>query len=165
MAKRFFLLLALTCTSFLAGAQNLWPEFYVRDLIGTTHKFSHYAPDKGVTLFVFWRTCCPNNITMIDSLCEVWQQYDNPSKPIRIVLVALDDPKTASKVAAVVSTCGWEWEVIMDRNGEVARRYNVIVPPGWVAVNPHGEVVFQSKITSGILDSAIYFEELVRQIG
>jgi cytochrome c biogenesis protein CcmG/thiol:disulfide interchange protein DsbE len=164
MKRIFYLLIIALLSAFEVSAQGSWPQFYVKDLSGNTRKFSHYAPEKGVTLFVFWKTCCPNNITMIEELNEVWQEYDNPEQPVKIVLVSIDDQRTASRVRPIVSTNGWEWDVIMDRNGEMARRYNVIIPPQWIAIDTEGKVIFQSKVTNGALDSAIYFEDLTNQL-
>lgn len=145
-------------------AQSHWPQLHVKDMNGNSHGFSDYAPEKGITLFIFWKTCCPNNITMLEELNEIWQEYDNPEKPVKIVLVSIDDQRTASRVKPIVSTNGWEWDVIMDRNGDLARKYNIIIPPQWIAVDKNGDMVFQSKITTGALDPAIYFEELVNKI-
>lgn len=162
--KSFFLILALFLITYDISAQEQWPQFNVRDLSGKTHKFSDFAPQKGVTLFIFWKTCCPNNITMIEELNEAWLEYDNPDYPVKIVLVSIDDQRTASRVRPIVSTNGWEWDVIMDSNGDLARRYNVIIPPQWIAIDTDGEIIFQSKITNGALDTAVYFEELTNQL-
>lgn len=160
------LVLAAILSGFAATLwpQNNWPQLFVRDMSGNTHDFRDYAPEKGVTLFVFWKTCCPNNITMIEELYEVWEEYDNQDNPVRIVLVSVDDPRTASRVRPIVGSNRWEWEVIMDTNSDLARRYNIILPPQWLALDSSGNTVFKSKITSGTLDSFIYFEELVNQI-
>lgn len=156
------MLLALASAGALA--QEGWPQVHVKDIDGRTRALQHYAPREGVTLLVFWKTCCPNNITMIEELNAVWQEYDNPQQPVRVVLVSLDDQRTASKVKPIADTNGWQWEIIMDRNGELARMYNVIMPPQWIAADKDGNIVFRSKVTNGSLDSAIYFEDLTNQI-
>lgn len=164
MKKRFYLSIILSLVTITGMAQNYWPQHSVQDLRGKTHHLSDYASEKGVTLFVFWKTCCPNNITMIDELNEVWQEYENSENPIKIVLVSVDDQRTASRVRPIVGSNGWEWDVIMDRNGDLARIYHIIMPPQWIAVNSIGKIVYQSKVTNGALDSAIYFDELITEI-
>lgn len=154
----------LLCFAATVRSQDNWPQLFVRDMNGNSHDFREYAPEKGVTLFVFWKTCCPNNITMIDELNEVWEGYSNQDNPVRIVLVSVDDTRTASRVRPIVGSNRWEWDVIMDTNSDLARRYNIILPPQWLALDSSGKTVFKSKITSGTLDSYIYFEELINQI-
>lgn len=163
--KRIIAILILTAAlSMSAIAQNGWLQMNVKDLIGNTHKLSDFASDKGVTLFVFWKTCCPNNITMIEDLNDILLGYDDDECPIKVVLVSVDDQRTASRVRPIVSSHGWEWEVIMDRNGDLARSLNIIMPPQWIAFDPKGNTIFRSKITNGDLDPAIYFKEMINQI-
>lgn len=50
-----------------------------------------FAPKCGVVLFVFGKTCCPNNIAMLEELHEIWSEYDKDDMPIKVVLVSLDD--------------------------------------------------------------------------
>lgn len=102
----------------IGTAQNYWPQHYVQDLRGRRHLLSDYAPEKGVILFVFWKTCCPNNITMIDELNDVWREYEDSENPIKIVLVSVDDQRSVSRVAPIVGSNGWEWDVILDKNGD-----------------------------------------------
>ena len=92
------------------------------------------------------------------------QQYHDDTAPITIVLVSVDDQRSASRVRPIVSSECWPWPVIMDRNGDLARTYQVIMPPQWVAADKHGRVIYRSKVTNGELDSAIYFEELVNTL-
>lgn len=164
MNRTLFLSIIFAMATAIGTAQNHWPEHSVQDLGGRTHSLSDYASKKGVTLFVFWKTCCPKNITMIDELNEAWQEYDNPEKPIKIVLVSVDDQRTASRVKPIVGSNGWVWEVIMDKNGDLARIYHITMPPQWVAVNSFGKIIYRSKVTNGTLDSAIYFDELITEM-
>lgn len=164
MKKAFCLSALLVLALTTAAAQSHWPQHTVQDMRGRSRSLRDYAPERGVTLFVFWKTCCPNNITMINELNEVWLRYDDPQRPVRVVLVSVDDQRTASRVRPVVGSNGWEWEVIMDRNRDLARSYNVTMPPQWVAVDPAGKVVYQRKVTNGALDPAIYFDELITEM-
>ena len=152
MKKAFYLSIGLVMATITGMAQNHWPEHSVQDLRGRTHSLSDYASEKGVTLFVFWKTCCPNNITMIDE------------NPIKIVLVSVDDQRTASRVKPIVGSNGWLWDVVMDKNGDLARIYHITMPPQWVAVNSFGKIIYRSKVTNGTLDSAIYFDELITEM-
>ena len=103
-------------------------------------------------------------ISEIDELKEVWQEYDNSEKPIKIVLVSVDDQRTASRVKPIVGSNGWVWDVVMDKNGDLARIYHITMPPQWVAVNSFGKIIYRSKVTNGTLDSAIYFDELITEM-
>lgn len=162
--KRIPILITALLITLTASAQNHWPQLTVREMNGRTRNLSDYAPQEGATLFVFWKTCCPNNITMLEELYDVWQNHDQDDIPIHIVLVSVDDQRTASRVQPIVRTEGWDWPVIMDKNKELARFCQVIIPPQWVAFDPDGREVFRSKVSNGMLDSAIYFDELTEKL-
>ena len=162
--RKILLLGLLTLLAASGSAQSHWPQLTVRDLRGRTHPLTAYAAERGVTLFVVWKTCCPNNIELIDELHQVWSASDRDRWPVRVVLVSLDDQRTASRVRPLVSANGWGWEVIMDRNGDMARTYNIIMPPQWVACDPTGRELFRSKVTNGSLDAAIYYRELINTL-
>ena len=164
--KKFILLIISTlCIATLCRAQeNYWFELTVKDMSGQRKKLSEYAnTGNGITLFVFWKTCCPNNIRMIDELQEVWSEYDGV-RPIKVVLISVDDQRSAARVKPLVKTNCWPWEVIMDKSGDLARAYNVIIPPLWIAVDSNGQEIYRAKVTNGTLDSSIYFQELASQI-
>ena len=165
MKKYIITIIAALCGSIsVCTAQSYWPNQTVQEMTGQRKPVSDYAPAKGAVLFVFWKTCCPNNITMIDELEAVWEQYHDDTALITIVLVSVDDQRSVSRVRPIVSSECWPWPVIMDRNGDLARTYQVIMPPQWVAADKHGRVIYRSKVTNGELDSAIYFEELVNTL-
>lgn len=162
--KRFLLALALLLlAATVSPAQDRWPQQTVRDMSGRMRSLADYAPKEGIVLFVFWKTCCPNNITMLEELYEVWLAHDHAALPVHVVLVSLDDQRSASRVKPIVSSNGWGWPIIMDKNGALARQFQVIMPPQWVAFDPTGREVFRSKVTNGLLDSAIYFDRLITE--
>ena len=100
--------------------------------------------DGHATLFVFWKTCCPTNLTMIDGLYEIAEENDEKDK-LKIILVSVDDIKTSNRVPTVVGYKGWESEVLVDPNMELARALMVKIPPQWVAFDDKDEIFIQGK--------------------
>lgn len=158
--KRFLCMTGVLLAAAFAAAQNLWPEQPVCDMNGRVRRVADYANEKGCTLLVFWKTCCPNNIAMLDELYDAWSGCRDRER-IRIVLVSVDDQRTAARVRPVVRSSGWGWEVVMDRNGELARSCHAVVPPQWIALDRSGKEIFRCKITRGATDSELYFDELI----
>ena len=129
--RQFIVLISFFVFTILSAyAQYPGMDLYVKDLHGVSKPCKSYLDKKegNVTLFVFWKTCCPTNLTMIDSLIEVKDDGEY-SDEIKIVLVSVDDTKTSSRVLPVVKTKGWTEDVIMDSNMELARAMQVYIPP------------------------------------
>lgn len=138
---------------------------YVKSMEGKTYPLSHYVnSDYGhVTLFVFWKTCCPTNLSMIDSLLELAEEYEGNDK-LTVILVSVDDSRSTTRVLPIVRTKGWKADVILDVNMELARAMSVNIPPQWVAVSNIGKPFFRRKIMEGETDSNFYFKELIDEI-
>ena len=125
--RQFIVLISFFVFTILSAyAQYPGMDLYVKDLHGVSKPCKSYLDKKegNVTLFVFWKTCCPTNLAMIDSLIEV--KDDGFSS---LFHVSTGDTKTSSRVLPVVKTKGWTEDVIMDSNMELARAMQVYIPP------------------------------------
>lgn len=144
------------------NAQYAMTDLVVKSIDGKTKPLKDFIvpSEEEVTLFVFWKTCCPTNLSMIDSLLELTDEYGYSEK-ITVVLVSVDDTRTIDRVLPVVRTKGWKADVILDVNMELARAMAVYIPPQWVAVDCTGKPIFRRKIMEGESDSEYYFNELI----
>ena len=159
----FFTLIISACMGI--NAQYPGMDLIVKSMDGKTSRLNDYInKDEGnITLFVFWKTCCPTNLSMIDSLLELTDEYGDSDK-ISVVLVSVDDTRSTERVMPVVRTKGWKADVILDVNMELARAMSVYIPPQWVAVDHTGKPVFRRKIMEGESDSEYYYNELLTEI-
>lgn len=116
-----------------------------------------------IMLLIFWKTCCYNNLGMLDGLMEILEEEEY-GENISIVLVNADDTRGAVRVKPIAKMRGWPWPVIMDTNQDLFRDYHISYMPQWIAFNRNGETVFRDDVMSGDLDPEIYIEEIVKQI-
>lgn len=124
------------------------------------HILSKYLSKDKNTVFIFWKSCCPNNLAMLTHLQEFITD-DIQSEDIAFVLVALDDSRSLSRAKSVLRTYEWEQKVIFDNNQEISRFLNAIIPPQWVVLDPNGKIIFRCKITNAMNDVEFYLEEIL----
>lgn len=158
--KKIILTLGCLLILKLIFAQEGILSLTVKDLKGQAKNIAEYVAPDGLTIFVFWKTCCPNNLEMLTRLQESMPEEGQEETPLRFVLVSVDDTRSAGRVRPIVGAYGWKGEVILDGNQELARRMNAIVPPQWLVMDPKGREVFRCKITSANTDVDIYLEEI-----
>lgn len=165
MKNLILLILTIICAFSRIDAQYPGQGLTVKSMEGNSKPFSSYinTEDGQVTLFVFWKTCCPTNLNMIDSLFELTDEYGE-SEDITVVLVSVDDTRSTDRVMPVVRTKGWKADVILDVNMELARAMSVYIPPQWVAVDCKGNPIYRRKIMEGESDAEYYFNELISEI-
>ena len=57
--------------------------------------------------------------------------------------IAIDDAKTAARVAPFVNGKGWEFVVLQDQNWDLKRALNIVDIPFLCILNGKGEIVWQ----------------------
>lgn len=150
MKKIFLLLIGFLFLSGTPASAKLvvkLPVMKVRNLDNRTAYLSDYLASEGITLFCFWNPDERSQIEMISELKETWDAYIG-SVPIHVVLVAQDDGNSASRIRSIVRSRGWDWDTILDVNGDLARRMNIYSLPLWIGVNPEGRTIYQKQILS-----------------
>ena len=109
----------------MGNAQYIENSMTVKSMNGKSKPLSSYIDqtEGHVTLFVFWKTCCPTNLNMIDSLLELTDE-NGFSNDITVILVSVDDNRSTDRVMPVVKTKGWEADVILDVNRDIQKIVN-----------------------------------------
>lgn len=155
MRKLIILICTLIMSNF-AFAQNSISAMMTTNINGKLRNLTDYVAPEGHTVFVFWKTCCPNNLAMLSNLIDAMD--DAPG--VKFVLVAVDDARSASRIKPIIGSYGWDRDVILDTNQEFARKANAMTTPQWVVVNSNKEEVMRCKITSSQTDIEIYLEKI-----
>ncbi|MGD9403271.1 MAG: redoxin domain-containing protein, partial [bacterium] len=53
-----------------------------------------------------------------------------------------DSPKSQARVAPLINSKRYTFEVLLDTQGRVAKRYNVMALPRTLLISPTGEIVY-----------------------
>lgn len=62
---------------------------------------------------------------------------------VKIYAISIDDTRSAKRVMPTVNGKGWEFDVLLDTNGDFKRLMNVNIPPHVFVLNGKKEVVWQ----------------------
>jgi len=144
--KIITLALALS-TVFLMSASNIedlgvLPSYKLKTIDGQEKDLADFGKNNKPTIISFWATWCKpclNELNAIADHYEDWQEeYD-----VELVAVSLDNQRTAAKVPGVVKTLDWDYEILIDLNGESYRKFNFATPPYLVLVDAQGKVVYK----------------------
>jgi thiol-disulfide isomerase/thioredoxin len=133
----------------------------VKNMEGEIVDILDYANNGKITIISFWATWCKpciKELKNIDALYEEWQdEYD-----VELVAVSVDDSRNSNKVKTMVNGLGWEYDVLLDPNGELQRDLNVTNPPVTLLLNEKGEIVY---IHTGYLEGDEYkLEEQIKKL-
>jgi len=98
-----------------------------------------------------------------NALDEVYQDWKDETG-VKIYSVSIDDSRSTAKVKPFVEGKGWEFEVLLDVNKDLARAMNVSNPPYTFLFDGTGKLVYQH---SGYIDGAEndLYEEILKAAG
>lgn len=150
----------LTMLSFGASAQQTLPSVDVKTLDGKTINAKDFANDGKPFAICFWATWCKPCLMELSTFAESYEDWQSETG-MKIYAVSIDDSRTQSKVTPLVNSSEWEFEVILDVNGDLKRALGVNNPPHSFVVNGKGEVVWQHVgFTPG--DEQHLIEEIIK---
>ncbi|MBU0765797.1 MAG: TlpA family protein disulfide reductase [Bacteroidetes bacterium] len=90
----------------------------------------------------FWATWCKPCVLELDAIAEVYEEWQEQTG-VKIVAVSIDNTRSVGKVVPFVNGKGWEYEVLLDPNGEFKQAMNVINVPHVFLLDGEGKIVYQ----------------------
>lgn len=144
MKKIITLLLVLISLTTLAQtdtATATLPEISLKNVDGEDVQLADYGRNGKITVISFWATWCKpciKELKNVNDLLDDWiEAYD-----MELVAISLDDSRNAVKVKPMVNAFNWDFDILLDPNGEVQRAMNVANPPVTFLIDQNGTIVY-----------------------
>ena len=137
-----FTIVLFSISSFSQG-RNL-PSVKVKDLKGKLVNIQNLSNDDNPIVISFWATWCKPCKKELNTIAEVYEDWQEETG-VKLVAVSIDDSRSASKVKPYVNASGWEYEVFIDSNRELARALGVSTVPHTFLLNGEGKIVWEHK--------------------
>ncbi len=130
------LVLAVPAT---AGNSMKAPDFTLANLRGKDVTLSDVLKE-GPVLLDFWATWCKPCVKAFPDLQGLVEKYEE--RGLRVVTISVDSPKSQARVAPLIKSKKCTFEVLLDTQGRVAKKYNVLALPRTLLISPTGEIVY-----------------------
>ena len=150
--KRLALLLVmvLTMAGLYAQSKTDLPNVTVKNLSGKDVNISKIKNDGKPIVITFWATWCKPCIKEHEALNDVYEDWQDETG-VKIYSVSIDDSRSSARVKPFVEGKGWEFETLLDVNGDLKRAMNVSNPPHTFLIDGKGKIVYQH---SGYVDGS-----------
>jgi cytochrome c biogenesis protein CcmG, thiol:disulfide interchange protein DsbE len=113
-------------------------DFSLRDLDGELVKLSDYL-GKGPVILDFWSTWCKPCVKVLPKIQEMYDEYSENG--LVVLGINQDGPRSLSKVAPFSNLLGLTFPVLLDKDQEVVRKYQVSGFPTTILLDKEGNVV------------------------
>ena len=143
MKKLFVLLFAvLMVTGLQAQQKSDLPNVTIKNLQGKDVNIAKLSNNGKPFVITFWATWCGPCIKEHNALDEVYAEWQEETG-VKIYAVSIDDSRSTAKVKPTVEGKGWDFEILLDVNGDLKRAMNVSNPPHTFLFDGKGKMVYQ----------------------
>lgn len=139
MKRNLLLIGALLALLFTAKAEL--PSVNLTDMDGHAVNTASLSNDGKPMIISFWATWCKPCMRELKALHELYPDWQEETG-VRIVIVSIDQAQDANKVKPLVDGFGWEFDVLLDPNGDFKRAMNVQMIPHVFVLDGQGNVIF-----------------------
>ena len=134
------------------------PSVLLKDVNGNTVNTAELSNDGKPMVISFWATWCKPCKRELKAISEVYPDWQEETG-VKLVAVSIDEAQNAAKVKPLVDGMNWEYEVLLDPNGEFKRQMGVSDVPHAFIVDGQGNVVWSHK---GYVDGGE--EEIIEEL-
>lgn len=141
MFKKLFFGAALSVALLASANAN---AAILKDIDGNTVDTSQLYNDGKPMVVSFWATWCKPCIRELNAIKEVYPDWQDETG-VRVIAVSIDEAQNAERARTLATGKGWEYQVLLDPNGEFKRELGVTEPPHVFVLNPDGSVAWNHK--------------------
>lgn len=155
--KRTFLIIAII-TICIGKALAQLPKVTLKDINGktvSTDTLSNSGKPFIIDFFATWCKPCNRELKAIHEVYPDWQEETG----VKLIAVSIDQAQNINKVKPLVDSYGWEYDVLLDPNGDFKRALGIQMIPYVLIVDGKGNIVYKHN---GYTDGAE--EELIEKV-
>ena len=145
------LLIFLISSVCVLTVQAQLPKVTLKDINGkavSTDTLSNGGQPFIIDFFATWCKPCNRELDAISEVYEEWQQETG----VKFIAVSIDQAQNINKVKPLVDNHGWDYEVLLDPNGDLKRAFGIQVIPYVLVVDGQGDIVDHRAALSGADD-------------
>ncbi len=133
-------LLALVASVGTVHAQL--PSVTLKTMDGKSVNTAELSNDGKPFIIDFFATWCKPCNRELDAIAEVYEDWQKETG-VKIIAVSIDQGQNINKVKPLVANHGWEYEVLLDPNGDFKRALGIQMIPYVLIVDGQGDIVYK----------------------
>ena len=140
--KKSILLSIVALALSISSLQAQLPAVTLKTLNGSevrTDTLSNNGKPFIIDFFATWCKPCNRELDAISEVYEEWQEETG----VKIIAISIDQAQNINKVKPLVNNHGWEYEVLLDPNGDFKRALGCQMIPYTIIVDGMGEIVYK----------------------
>ena len=140
MTKKTVFIMLLALVAITVHAQL--PSVSLKTMDGKTVNTSELSNDGKPFIIDFFATWCKPCNRELDAIAEVYEDWQKETG-VKIIAVSIDQGQNINKVKPLVANHGWDYEVLLDPNGDFKRALGIQMIPYVLIVDGQGNIVYK----------------------
>ncbi len=136
------LLLTFTMLVLVGMASAQLPQVVLKDINGKsvrTDTLSNGGKPFIIDFFATWCKPCNRELDAISEVYEDWQEETG----VKLFAVSIDQAQNINKVKPLVDSHGWDYDVLLDPNGDFKRALGIQMIPFVLIIDGKGQIVYK----------------------
>jgi len=117
------------------------PAVDLKDVNGKTINTGNISNDGKPIIISFWATWCSPCKKELNTIHEDYIDWVDETG-VKLIAVSVDDERTKSRVSPYVDSKGWEYDILLDPNGDFKRAMGVNNVPHTFVINGEGKIIY-----------------------
>lgn len=92
-----------------------------------------------IDFFATWCKPCNRELDAISEVYEDWQQETG----VKLFAISIDQAQNINKVKPLVDNHGWEYDILLDSNGDLKRALGIQMIPFVLICDGQGNIVYK----------------------
>ncbi len=139
--KKFFAAAAAIILMGCSALQAQVPSFQLKDINGKTIDTATLSNDGKPFIISFFATWCHPCLRELSNVAEVYADWQDETG-VKLIAVSIDQAQNANKVKPLVDSKGFEYDVLLDVNSDLARSLGVQNIPHVFLFDGEGKLVY-----------------------
>lgn len=118
------------------------PSIDLRTAGGEAFNTSDISNDGKPIILSFWALWCKPCIKELNTIADEYYDWQEETG-VKLIAVSIDDARSSSKVKPFADGNDWDYEILLDVNGDFKRAMNVNMIPHTFILDGDGNVVWQ----------------------
>ena len=150
MTKKLLLILFLAIFTNVQTTLAQLPAVTLKTMDGRTVRTDTLSNDGKPFIIDFFATWCKPCNRELDAIAEVYEDWQEETG-VKIFAISIDQAQNINKVKPLVNNHGWEYDVLLDPNGDLKRALGIQMIPFVLICDGKGKIVYKH---SGYTDGA-----------
>lgn len=118
------------------------PSIDLKTAEGEPFNTADISNDGKPIILSFWALWCKPCIKELNTISDVYTDWQDETG-VKLIAVSIDDARSSTKVKSFADGNDWDYEVILDENGDFKRAMNVNMIPHTFIIDGEGNIVWQ----------------------